>query len=353
MGDTKAASGTPFRSGTRSATSSTARRSARYSSRSSASTSRNLESVRPPIVLEIGSSIIRVGYADSASPAHLIPVSGPASSILVNYSEAEWYTALSPWIEIVYDRLLCPPKTRKVLIVHASLYVPRAWRAAMEQLLWNQGAPAISFVSALDVIPMAQGWKRGLIVLVSKEEAACICHSDGDILPFTYQSVPECGYGSLMKDSNTLQTNWTDEMRFALEDELHNPNALVVALLKCLESCPRDLRYDVIHNIVVCGDGALILPDLGRRVSSRLEQILEGTQDELVAPETLEDLSPMVAIPVPMSGLKSLGTHLRLLDCKPHRPDFFAWVGSSIWAATWNRYDAEESRIDWKLASTE
>jgi hypothetical protein len=248
-----------------------------------------------------------------------------------------------------------------VLVVHTPLYVPQAWKAALEQLFWNQGAPAISFVSALEIIPMAQGWKRGLIVHVSQNETVCVCHSDGHLLPFTYQSIPECGYGHLMKDTNTLQREWTPHMDYWLLDERHNPNSFTVALMKCLEACPRDLRYDVIYHLVVCGDGGLILPDMGRRVALRLEQILEGTQEELTVPAELVEASSsststtisMAAIPVPVAALKPLASRLRLLDSKPQRPDFLAWIGASLWAATWNRYDAEESRIEWKVAPKE
>ena len=155
-----------------------------------------------------------------------------------------------------------------------------------------------------------------------------------------------------------LQREWTSLMDYWLLDEWHNPNSLTVAILKCLEACPRDLRYDVAYHVVVCGDGALVMPDLGRRVVLRLEQILEGTQAELTVPEVVtgggnEPSTMMTAIPLPIASLKPLASRLRLLDCKPQRPDFLAWIGASLWAATWNRYDAEESRIQWKLAPRE
>jgi hypothetical protein len=335
----------------------TARRTNRYAS------SRSSQSVRAPIILELGSTVIRVGYADSFQPRHLIPVptSDAASSAqgIVNQTESQWYATLTPWIEAVYDRLLCNPNSRKVIVLHPQFVVATAWKAALEQILWNKGVPEITFVSALEILPVAQGWKRALIVHVSRDEAVCICHSDGHLLPFTFQSVPECGYQHLLEDSHQLQREWTAKMDFCLLDELHNPNSFVTALIKCLEACPRDIRYDVIHNIVFCGDGLMVIPDLGRRVAQRLEQILEGTQPTLEAKVSEDDdysarqEVPMAAVPVAVKSFQSLASRLRMVSCEPYRPDLIAWAGSSLWAATWNRYDNEESRIDWKLSPQE
>lgn len=327
----------------------TARRATRYSTRAS---TRSLQSIRAPIVLEIGTTIIRVGYADNFQPTYMIsvPVTDAASSTNGNYTEAQWYTTLSPWIDVVYDRLLCIPNTRKVLVLHAHFVVPEAWKLALEQILWNKGVPAVTFMSALEILPVAQGWKRGLVVHVSRDEAVCICHSDGHLLPFTFQSVPECGYQHLLEDPQLLQREWTSKMDHLLLDEQHNPNSFVVAILKCLEACPRDIRYDVIHNIVFCGDGAMIIPDLGRRVAQRVEQILEGNQPEIEARSAAESPTHMSAVPVAMTALQPLGSSLRMISCAPHRPDMIAWTASSLWAATWNRYENEESRIPWKRA---
>lgn len=359
----------PTMTGTATSGRQTPRRAARYMTRSS---TRMLQSVRAPIILEIGSNIIRVGYADSFQPLHLIsvPSTDSASGVQGNATESQWYTILNPWIELVYDRLLCQPATRKVVVLHPQLVVPRTWKAALEKLLWNKGVPAMTFVSALELIPVAHGWKRGLIVHIARDEAVCVCHSDGYVLPFTYQSIPECGYQHLLDDVNTLQREWTSKMDLALLDEFHNPNSLVVALLKCLEACPRDIRYNVIHNMVFCGDGMMIFPDLGRKVAQRLEQILEGTQLQFTTPNTDTDTDTAApagdvdtttstnnqttcSIPVSVKSLQSLATRLRLLSCAPHRPDFLAWIGSSLWAASWNRYEDEESRIKWKLAPSQ
>ena len=159
-------------------------------------------------MIELGSTVIRADIADQFHPRHLIlvPEQNKASSTHHNLNESQWYVALNPWIEAVYDRLLINPTHRKVVVVHPQHIVPKAWQAALEQIFWNKGVMAVTFVSALEVLPVAQGWKRGLIVHVSKEEAVCICHADGHLLPFTFQSVPECGYQQLLEDPEKLQS---------------------------------------------------------------------------------------------------------------------------------------------------
>merc|ERR1719223_1815315 len=102
---------------------------------------------------------------------------------------------------------------------------------ALKQLLWSKGVPAVTVWSNLEVLPVAQGWKRGLIVRVGEDETACVCHSDGHVLPYTYHSVP-VGYGRLLgapkglggdgddgeskeneeKKENQLRMAWTPDM---------------------------------------------------------------------------------------------------------------------------------------------
>jgi hypothetical protein len=373
----------------------TAKRNTRFHSR--ASTRFNVE--RAPIILELTSTVIRVGYSESFKPLHIIPI---AVAVAVadttttttststttttttdtsnNLTESQWYFRLSPWIQTVYDRLMCNPATRRVVIVHNEQYMPRARKAALTQLLWNKGVPAISYMSSLEILPVAQGWKRGLIVQVSADESVCVCHADGHLLPLTYQSLPSSicgGYKALLRlqqqqrrqddddddddDEIKLQVTWTDAMDKLLLDE-NNPQSLVAALLACLERCPRDIRIYVISNIVFCGEGMLFFPELSSRVGKRLKQVLEGSQEPLPAVSQEEDPlntnylnfnTNLTMVPIQTKALQPLADHLAVASCAPHRPDWISWVAASLWAATWNRYDGEESRIKWTLAPSE
>ena len=253
---------------------------------------------------------------------------------------------------------MCNPGSRRVCVVHDTHYLPRACQAALTQLLWNKGVPAVTFMSSLEILPVAQGWKRGMIVQVSAEESVCVCHSDGHVLPLSFQSVP-CGYESFLDDPKKLQVQWTERMTKYLLDE-DNPQSLVCALLKCLETCPRDIRKYVISNLVFCGEGMLLFPEVASKVGKRLKEVLDGSQQELEfsTPEAAEDPSSsspkiLTTVPIQSKELKPMADHLAVSSCAPHRPDWIAWIAASLWVATWNRYDDEESRIRWTLAPSE
>lgn len=328
-----------------------ARRAPRFTTRAS---THSFKVQRPPIILEIGSSVIKVGYAEQFKPLHLIPLETPPTRSL---SESQWYSILSPLILQVYDRLMVNPTTRRVMVVHDH-YPQKSWEAALKQALWNRGVPAVSLVSSLEMVPVAQGWKRGIIVQVGRTEAVCVAHVDGHILPYTYQMV-QCGYETALGPDSKIQTAWDSSMDPLWLDE-HDPNSLVVALLKCLEACPRDIRLHVISNIVFTGDAIVLLPDLGRRVAKRFQMVLDGTSTPLGQEEgegkegeEKEDATKLTVVPINTASLKPLVSRLAVASCAPHRADFISWVGASLWAATWHKYENDETRIHWTFASTE
>jgi hypothetical protein len=312
-----------------------------------------MDTQRPPIILEVGSSVLRVGYAEQFKPQHIIPFTPVDSSKFL--TESQWYSILSPLINQLYDRLMVKPTSRRVICVHSE-YPQKSWEAALKQIFWNRGVPALTFVSSMEMVPVAQGWKRGLVVKVSREEAVCVAHVDGHMLSYTYQSVP-CGYKSVVEDDSIIHTNWNDKMDHLWLDE-QNPNSLVVALLKCLEACPRDVRRYVISNIVFSGDALVLVPDVGRRVTKRLKSIMEGNsirlEDSSEQPrEEGDDPALLTVVPIRMSSLKSLADQLSVNTCAPHRADLISWVGASLWAAVWHKYDDDETRISWVFPPTE
>ena len=164
---------------------------------------------RPPVVLEWGSAVIRVGYAEQFQPQHILPLPEEPFKRLEEYKttrklnttsagtsqqqqhseeESQWYDVVSPIIRHVFDRLMVDPTTRRVVVVAVPFPV-RAWEAAVKAALWNLGVPAVSFCNFLEVVPMAQGWKRGLAVHVGREESHLMAHVDGHPLSFTYQGL--------------------------------------------------------------------------------------------------------------------------------------------------------------------
>mmetsp|Transcript_39507 Transcript_39507/g.95557 ORF Transcript_39507/g.95557 Transcript_39507/m.95557 type:complete len:372 (+) Transcript_39507:40-1155(+) len=348
----------------------TVRRTNRFGARTAV---RTFAISRTPIVLELNhSQILRVGYAEQSKPHHTLMLEDGFSchddtskpfSLNQNLTETQWYNVLSPIITRVYDRLMCNPTTRRVVCVLPHLASTNMIKA-LKQMLWNKGVPAVTVWSNLEILPVAQGWKRGLIVHVSKEETVCVCHSDGHVLPYTYQSVP-VGYGQLVaqeeqegeeetKENNKLQLEWTPHMDDLFLNE-NNPNSAVTAVLKTMEDCPRDVRHNCVSNIVFAGEGVLLFPDLSRRVIQRVKTILEGnpaplnlvTTSTASTTEQQENVKIMTLTPVDTKSLAALAPKLQLISTHPHRPDWISWMGASLWAAAWNKYDDEESSIKW------
>lgn len=158
-------------------------RSFRFS-RGASALALNIE--KPPVVLEWSSRMIRVGHAEKCRPQHLIPWNDD-NGIPPN-SEEEWYFVIAPLLtKIWHHRLMLDPSSRRVVVVAPSLYFSRTWEASMKQALWNLGVPAVTFISCLETIPYAMGWKRGLVVHVGQDEAQCLVLADGASLHFSFQ----------------------------------------------------------------------------------------------------------------------------------------------------------------------
>lgn len=387
------------------------RRSNRYAASSSASaSSRSFHAStsfaagsvdRRPVIVEIGSTLIRAGHADQFRPQHLIPLNRPLfekdadinNGSNNNYNnhktETEWYLALAPVIELVYDRLMVKPSTRRVVCVTHTL-VPTTYLRALQQHFWNRGVPSVAFLETLQVLPVALGFHRGLMVQMTRDETVCACHADGYVMPFTFQAVPT-GYQAMLKACGggdapaanaaadvfksspqllTLPSVYTKDLDRLLLDP-HNPNSIVAAILLCLKDCPRDLRAHVVSNIVFAGDGVTLLPDVPRRVVKHIQQMFEqgsssgddegpDESDPALGPNDASNASanasayPMTLSMVSMdyASLQPLATRIRLVSCAPHRPDCTAWVGASLYATTWMKYDDVESPIPWVYPPT-
>ena len=365
---------------------------------------------RPPIVLEWGSStVLRVGYAEQFQPQHIIPLPQEpfqklkdlSSSLVEGDEESRWYDVVSPIVRQVFDRLMVDPTTRRVVVI-GQPYPVRSWETAMKEALWNLGVPAVAFLNFCEVVPLAQGWKRGLVVHVGTQESHFLAHVDGHPLPFTYQgkfvafvltsmhlslgmqgeanveckatsnlycyciffigrlytytnynqTVVPSGYNTAVEDSQKIQSKWDERMEKTWLDE-HNPNSLVVGLLKCLKESPTDTRKDLIANIVVCGDTPMIVPDLGRRLALKVKQVLSNS----ATPET-DDNAPsstgdkpdephITFVPVATQQLQPLAEHVGVLSCAPHRADLISWVGGSVYVSIWHRHHDQDAHVPW------
>lgn len=386
-----------------SSSSSSTRRTTRYVTSSlRSSTTRSFHVERPPIILQIGSTIWRVGYADQVQPQHIIKIDTPiwddqddpnipsttptststSTTTTMTKTESEWYLVLSPVIEQVYDRLMCKPSTRRVVCLYPHPYISLSFQRALEQHLWNLNVPSMVQYDTLQLGPMIPlGLKRALIVQISNHDMICVCHADGYVLPYTYQMIP-IGYTDLMiktsvgsrtgdSGSDTKSSTSSSyyyycafpspdvaeaKMNDLLLDEKDPHSSLVLAILSCLQQCPVDLRSSIVSNILFCGDGVVLFPDLPRLVVHRIQQLLtEGpSESSLLSQQNRDDdvtrnEVTTTRIPIQFNKLKPLASKVTLTSCGPYRPDWIAWIGASLWASTWNKYDDDETPIQWKV----
>jgi Actin len=354
---------------------------------------------RRPLIVEFGTTIIRAGHADQFQPQHLIPLSKPlfdnsSANINNNKTESQWYVTLSPIIELIYDRLMVKPSSRYVVCVTQSYVVPTSFINALQQHLWNRHVPGMVLLNTLQVGPPSVfGIKRSLMVQIHRYETVCGCHSDGYVLPFTYQSIPigyedmlrACSDRSASSNATTAATatatsapstepqlkipsSYNDDTTGdggssssldKLLVDINNPNSIIMAILLSLQECPRDVRSHVVSNIIFSGEGVTLLPDVPRRVTKQLQHVLESGGDQPQQPtatttttSTISSLPLLGIIPVDFKSLRPLASRVALLSCAPYRPDIVAWVGASLYATTWMKYDDDESPIPWVYPPT-
>jgi hypothetical protein len=294
---------------------------------------------RPPVVLEWGSWMLRVGTTEEHLPKHMVPYELPDK---LPQTAEEWYYTIIPLVNQCWDRLLLSNNTsRRVVVLHPPM-MPRAWEAALTQAMWNLGVPALVFLSILDTPPLALEWQRGMIVHVGKTEAHCLAHADGHALQNTLQIVA-CGYQAAVSDASKVEPSWTSQMDQVWLNE-KNPNSLLLAIAKGLEACPTQVRKDIAENIVFCGETIMIVPELPSKVCHRLKNILQGDALEL------EHASELTLLPLEWKKLQPLQPTPRTTG--PYRADMVSWIGASLWATVWNRHDEDDQHVPWTYAPT-
>jgi hypothetical protein len=190
--------------------------------------------------------------------------------------------------------------------------MPRAWVEAMKRVCWDRQVPAIAFWSVLDTPPLALEWKRGLLIYADKNQYFCMAHADGHGLSFT------------------LQIATTRE-------------ELILALAKCLEACPGDVRQDVASNVVVCGN---IIDSSTARLPKEWIELLDNPHGPQVAQADDESSPLKTSYPVNYQMLKPI--RLQLCTTGPYRADFVAWIGASLMATVLYRH-GEVHEGDWIL----
>mmetsp|Transcript_21771 Transcript_21771/g.51386 ORF Transcript_21771/g.51386 Transcript_21771/m.51386 type:complete len:253 (+) Transcript_21771:638-1396(+) len=248
------------------------------------------------------------------------------------------------------------------MCVTQSFVVPTHFTRALKQHFWNVNVPAIVVVNSLEVGPSTRavfGLSRSLMVQIHRQETICGCYADGYVLPFTYQSIP-IGYQHLLAVTNKDgdEDSKTELFLDRMLTDNTNPNSILTAMLLCLQECPLDARSYAVSNIMFSGEGVTLLPDIPRRVTKYLQQLLlqqgsstttdkaETTSSTPSSEDPQQQLLSMV--PIDYKSLQPLGERVGLVSCAPYRPDVVCWVGASLYATTWMKYDDhDESPIPW------
>mmetsp|Transcript_28099 Transcript_28099/g.39509 ORF Transcript_28099/g.39509 Transcript_28099/m.39509 type:complete len:337 (-) Transcript_28099:108-1118(-) len=319
----------------------------------------------PSIVMEWSGPTVRVGYIHKGRPQHVFRLPNEMST---KTSPSRFYSLVSPLVIQMWDLLVVSPSANpRIFILCADSFPSTIQREALSRAIFDMNVSGITFVNALDTLPYAMGWKRGLIVKIDNDDATVAAHVDGRCLPETFQVVPNRREQQNTKAAETKQqessaeTETKDEKDVTspvqtstssrLLDERH-PLSVVFAVLKSLELCPRDVRNDVASNICIVGDD--VPPNFGRKLGKRLTTLLKeesstpATSPESTPEEQLEEpaLAPELTAVLPtFKALK--GLEVSIMTTTPHRPDVVCWVGSSIWASALNLKHTHSSRIKW------
>lgn len=285
---------------------------------------------RPPVILEWGSWMIRLGYTEQGLPKHFIPLPDDVMGVDNKQRSCpqEWYLkVIAPLLQTCFDRLLSRP--RRVIVVHPP-YMPRAWEEALQKGLWNNGVSGIAFLQNVDTPPLALEWQRGMVIHVDgKRDTYCMAHADGQALQ-----------NSLQIATTTTTTPASDASKIP---ELSHD--VIVCIANCLQACPLDVRQDVAANLVVCGEAVVVQPDLPYKIVERLQTMFSSGE----APEDASG-GEQTNYPTKWKELSSLKPVARTTG--PYRPDMVSWIGASLYAAVWHRHDDDDQNavVQWRYA---
>lgn len=131
----------------------------------------------PPVVIEFGSSYLRIGLSGEAAPRHIIPTPAPLGmlpQITALKNDSEWDGCLYPLLSQIATNLLLLKslKTRPVIVVEPFVS-PSAFQSAIcRSLLGWLGAPSVTFIpgAAAVALPYGLGLGHGIVVDVGRAE---------------------------------------------------------------------------------------------------------------------------------------------------------------------------------------
>jgi hypothetical protein len=310
-----------------------------------------------PILIDLSLQclIIKAGFVGQASAHQIMSLPQPTFDATSSTAE-DYYHLYCPVLHqlLNYFSLTSFAERRIIVVFDSGLYLHKALQNALTRIVLEAiQCHSVAFFSAMQMISMSlmlpSQEATHLAIYLTDQEAQCIVSSSYHTLPFTYQATGQRTGMMNINNGPTKASNYWSSKEGSRE--------IVVAILKCLEVCPRELRKAAIHNLYFCGSAASDIRSI--RIGKQLQDALrsEGTTLLASSSSTLdenEETQPVlsdvgVSVPVTMSTLRPLANFVSLVAMPDSiRPDLAVWIGASIWANYVFNKDSESAVFQWR-----
>ena len=325
-----------------------------------------VQATRSPLLLHLTHHAIYAGTVGQATAKQVVFLSTHPSTTA---SPSEYYRCYAPLIPQALELLGHDVKERRVVVIHDNgLQLNPACQQALERILLQDiGVPAVAFHASLQCVPMAVPSAPALLLVHwGATHVDCMAFAAGHALEFTLQQVR----WNYFTTSNSTQEIITCLDWYRAQGQQRD--ALVRALLLCLQACPREARKSIVNHLFFCG--SVIQPQrLAVQVAKSLRQVLQDgwstSKDEQPpgsAPSSAPDSpssdagpspSPELPqhdpdqgpqLPIALSELKPLASHVSVITMDRISPQLVPWFGASIWANHWHGVDPDADCFQWK-----
>jgi actin-related protein len=201
------------------------------------------------VVIELGSSLFRIGYAGNHFPLYVIPVIQFEDYFIRTYG-CKGYTDIIDEVEarksltIIFTRLFVDflqvkPKDHRVLLVE-NFYVPRAIRdGAITSLLKDLQVQSVTMQPNLPLAILPSGKDYGLMIDIGEKESSAVVVAHGRVLLTTYTQTPIGVSFSAKTFAHMMKTNLGIEMDLQRSRELFEK----VVLATHTSSHPQGVRF--------------------------------------------------------------------------------------------------------------
>jgi len=342
--------------------------------------------------------VVALAPTSPPSPSSSVVLAGEESH-RVPESPEFYYRLYFPIVQQAIHRLMVPNlndlSERRVVVVYdwsdAGLVLPvNAREAVLRILLAEHRFRAAAFVPAVEMIPFAFPPQIGELMVVQLsscvvgggagaiEGVHCMAFASHEPLEYTYQSSSWLRRGDA-NDPNRIHRLSKDDpftdIGGGYNDD-DNSESVVIAILKCLEACPREIRRGVVSNLVVAGRGCVTggPRSAAVRIARRVRAYLRGGQqgggsgEEEAARGDSENVAPQkqlqesqrrhpaavqfTRVPVRISELSCLSGSVGIVEIPSIRPDLLGWVGASAWGSHWHGVDPDSKCFRWTTTTT-